>query len=427
MARIGISRASPIGSATPGGYGGRFRGQQQERRRAADADHPHDRLGAQAGVRPRQTRQLFHRQIRPANRQRLAMDARRRQRRQRTNGNKPITWNDPNDANFPTNSAFQQAYIQHLTNRWGSSTNGGVRYYLMDNEHSIWHSTHQDVHPVGRDHAGNPRQVLRLRRGGQSPGPQRAGAGAGGMGLVGLFLQRLRSAESPGIPSTAPPMAAGTTALAAEPVPPARHQHQPAAAGLFHRCIAIRRAAKAAAMSPPPRNCCATAPRASSGTPTTWMPVGSAQQPTNNILMLIPRMKGWVASLLSRHQDRHHRIQLGRRGLHQRRHRPGGHPRHLRPRGPRPGHPLDRPRRQHTHLQSDEDVSQLRRQQIRLRRHQRRRHGAEPGQCLGVCRRALLGRRADGDGDQQTAYGQRHRFRHHQQLPRRAARPRCGN
>jgi hypothetical protein len=60
-----------------------------------------------------------------------------------------ITTNDPNDASFPTNSLFQQAFVQHLTNRWGLSTNGGVSYYLMDNEHSIWFSTHQDVHPVG--------------------------------------------------------------------------------------------------------------------------------------------------------------------------------------------------------------------------------------------------------------------------------------
>ena len=59
------------------------------------------------------------------------------------------TTNDPNDANFFTNVLFQQAYVQHLTNRWGSSTNGGVRYYIMDNEHSIWFGTHQDVHPVG--------------------------------------------------------------------------------------------------------------------------------------------------------------------------------------------------------------------------------------------------------------------------------------
>ena len=63
--------------------------------------------------------------------------------------NMPITWNDPNDANFQTNATFQAAWLTHLTNRWGMSTNGGVRYYFMDNEHSIWHSTHRDVHPNG--------------------------------------------------------------------------------------------------------------------------------------------------------------------------------------------------------------------------------------------------------------------------------------
>ncbi len=66
-----------------------------------------------------------------------------------TNGGKPITWNDPNDANFTTNSDFQVAFIRHLTNRWGLSTRGGVGYYCMDNEHSLWHSTHRDIHPTG--------------------------------------------------------------------------------------------------------------------------------------------------------------------------------------------------------------------------------------------------------------------------------------
>lgn len=44
---------------------------------------------------------------------------------------------------------FPQAFIQHLTNHWQWSTNGGVPYYCMDNEHSIWFSSHQDVHPLG--------------------------------------------------------------------------------------------------------------------------------------------------------------------------------------------------------------------------------------------------------------------------------------
>jgi hypothetical protein len=57
--------------------------------------------------------------------------------------------NNPTDANFQTNSDFEAAWVQHLTNVWGLSTNGGVRYYCMDNEHSIWFSTHRDIHPVG--------------------------------------------------------------------------------------------------------------------------------------------------------------------------------------------------------------------------------------------------------------------------------------
>ena len=57
-----------------------------------------------------------------------------------------ITGNDPHDANQVADSAFQMGWLQHLTAQWGS---GGVRYYLLDNEPSIWQETHRDVHPVG--------------------------------------------------------------------------------------------------------------------------------------------------------------------------------------------------------------------------------------------------------------------------------------
>jgi hypothetical protein len=57
--------------------------------------------------------------------------------------------NDPKDANFATNANFQAGWLQHLTNTWGSSLKGGLKYYLMDNEHSIWFSSHRDVHPIG--------------------------------------------------------------------------------------------------------------------------------------------------------------------------------------------------------------------------------------------------------------------------------------
>jgi hypothetical protein len=62
---------------------------------------------------------------------------------------KPITGNDPNDASVLVDAAFQQAWVRHLTNRWGLAASGGPRYYILDNEPSIWHSTHRDVHPAG--------------------------------------------------------------------------------------------------------------------------------------------------------------------------------------------------------------------------------------------------------------------------------------
>jgi len=64
-------------------------------------------------------------------------------------GNPYITGNDPNDANVAAGTNFHAGWVSHLTNRWGPATNGGLRYYILDNEPSIWHSTHRDVHPVG--------------------------------------------------------------------------------------------------------------------------------------------------------------------------------------------------------------------------------------------------------------------------------------
>jgi PKD repeat protein len=60
-----------------------------------------------------------------------------------------VTGNDPNDANVPSNSTYQQSWAQHLVVLWGSNANGGLRYYILDNEPSIWHSTHRDIHPTG--------------------------------------------------------------------------------------------------------------------------------------------------------------------------------------------------------------------------------------------------------------------------------------
>ena len=60
-----------------------------------------------------------------------------------------ITGNDPNDANVANSTSVQQGWVRHLVSRWGSAAGNGLKFYLLDNEPSIWHATHRDVHPSG--------------------------------------------------------------------------------------------------------------------------------------------------------------------------------------------------------------------------------------------------------------------------------------
>ena len=61
----------------------------------------------------------------------------------------PVSGNDPNDANVPNSSSFEKQWVQSIVGTFGLASGGGQKYYILDNEHSIWHSTHRDVHPVG--------------------------------------------------------------------------------------------------------------------------------------------------------------------------------------------------------------------------------------------------------------------------------------
>jgi hypothetical protein len=61
--------------------------------------------------------------------------------------NKNITGNDPLDTGVANSAAIQQAWVQHFVNTFGASSTGGVPYYILDNEPSLWYSTHRDVHP----------------------------------------------------------------------------------------------------------------------------------------------------------------------------------------------------------------------------------------------------------------------------------------
>ncbi len=69
------------------------------------------------------------------------------------NGVKPngsfIAGNDPNDANVASDVNFQANWINHIIGKFNPAANGGLRYYMLDNEPGLWHSDHRDVHPIG--------------------------------------------------------------------------------------------------------------------------------------------------------------------------------------------------------------------------------------------------------------------------------------
>jgi hypothetical protein len=58
-----------------------------------------------------------------------------------------ITGNDPTDTSMQISPDFATAWINHLTTKYGTASDGGVAYYDLDNEPMLWYETHRDVHP----------------------------------------------------------------------------------------------------------------------------------------------------------------------------------------------------------------------------------------------------------------------------------------
>ena len=268
-----------------------------------------------------------------ADRQRLAMVCRCRQRHLPPTA-RIITGNDPERRECAVDSRFQQAWVQPPGRAVGPAPSGGLRYYILDNEPSLWHRTHRDVHPDRRRRWTRSRQRhRRLRRRRSRPSiPRRSGRRAGGVGLERLPLQRLRSAvwqharlEHPA--RSRQRTAAGLPALAARPASPEQRRDRARGCSMCSRSTTTRRAASSATTSRRRCSCCATARRARSGIPAMWTRRGST-----TAVQLIPRLKNWVNSVLSRApQIGDHRVQLGRGEPHQRRDHAGRHLRNLRP------------------------------------------------------------------------------------------------
>jgi hypothetical protein len=65
----------------------------------------------------------------------------------RPNGT-PVTGNDPHDTSKAIDPTFVTGWMAHLASRTGTAAQGGVRFYDLDNEPALWNSSHRDVHPV---------------------------------------------------------------------------------------------------------------------------------------------------------------------------------------------------------------------------------------------------------------------------------------
>ena len=63
-----------------------------------------------------------------------------------TNG-QPIHGNDPTDTSQRAGAAFVTGMVKHMVAVFGRAGHGGVRAYELDNEPTLWNSTHRDVHP----------------------------------------------------------------------------------------------------------------------------------------------------------------------------------------------------------------------------------------------------------------------------------------
>ncbi len=57
----------------------------------------------------------------------------------------PINGADPNIAFVPNSLANQQDWVTHTLNVFHSAATGGLKYYILDNEHDLWPETHHDA------------------------------------------------------------------------------------------------------------------------------------------------------------------------------------------------------------------------------------------------------------------------------------------
>jgi len=110
-----------------------------------------------------------------------------------TNGT-AITGNSPSDTSVPEDGAFDQAMVAHLVSKFGTAASGGVKSYEIDNEPTLWSSTHVDVHPAPLSYGELWTKSLAAAQGIKAADPTATVDGPGDWGWCAYFY----AADDPG-------------------------------------------------------------------------------------------------------------------------------------------------------------------------------------------------------------------------------------
>jgi hypothetical protein len=62
-------------------------------------------------------------------------------------GGSPVA-SEPTRDGIKIGPSFNAAWVEKLTDLYGSAASGGVRFYELGNEPALWDSTHRDMHPA---------------------------------------------------------------------------------------------------------------------------------------------------------------------------------------------------------------------------------------------------------------------------------------
>ncbi|MCS6775577.1 MAG: glycoside hydrolase family 44 protein [Chloroherpetonaceae bacterium] len=86
---------------------------------------------------------------------------------------------------------YQDEWIYHLTRKFGRASEGGVRFYAMDNEPDLWDVTHTDMHPVRPGYDEILRQFLDYANAVKDVDPSAQIGGPVSWGWTGYFFSPL--------------------------------------------------------------------------------------------------------------------------------------------------------------------------------------------------------------------------------------------